>query len=155
MQIIMLPTDLKLGPFKVDHLGLLSPASPESFPRFHVRWRGRVLSTEMHKSNLESSQSGELDLTIRPGRLPSSIDTNVTQREAAIALAQFLPKLMPTHWNWHLRADHSILLKANMQITLPVSAVGLVSELSLFLLELDPFLTELDSKGMTPNSPIN
>ena len=136
----MLPQNLKLGPFKVDHHGMLSPATPDSFPRFGVRWRGRVLSSAMRQTNAEDAASGVLDLTIRIGRLPSTTNTSGAQREAALILAKTLPQLMPARWRWQLRADHSIFLDAQVLIALPVSAVGLVTELATFLLELDPYL---------------
>jgi hypothetical protein len=151
----MLPQELKLGPFKVAHNGMLSPATPDSFPRFGVRWRGRVLSAGMRQTSVENPRAGVLDLSMRLGRLPSSTGTGGPHRDSALYLAAMLPRVMPSNWRWRLQADHNILLEAQILIDLPVSAVGLVRELSAFLLELDPYVHELDQHGIASSGALH
>ena len=78
-------------------------------------------------------------------RVPSSVGLGAEQRQTILTLTQVLPRLIPASWKWRLRADHSITLETRLLIDLPVSAVALVSELAAFLLQLDPYLLELDA----------
>jgi len=142
----MLPPELSLGPFKIDRAGMLSPATPESFPRFGVRWRGRVLHTGMRQCH--DHARGILELSIRIGRVPSSTGLGAEQRRAALALAPLLPSLLPDGWALQLLPDHALLLQTSLAIALPVSAQGLVTELTSFLLQLTPYLDELDAVGL-------
>ncbi len=150
----MLPSELSLGPFKIDDKGLLSPATPESFPRFAVRWRGRVLHISMRQCSAEDSAHGVLELSVRIGRVPSSVGISAPRRQSALAMAHLLPRLMPAQWQGRLMPDHTILLETALAIALPVSATDLVGDLATFLLQLDPYLAELDAEGLAHSHPV-
>ena len=47
-----------------------------------------------------------------------------------------------------LLPDHRILLRAQAELALPASATSLISELTVVLLKLDPYLTLVDEAGL-------
>jgi hypothetical protein len=137
----MLASDITLGPFRVDQQGLLSPADPASFPRFAVRWRDRLVQAHM--------RHGTLDLSSRIGRVPSTAGPtpSAANRATILDVLHQLPRLLPTGWRMRLMPDHSVLVEAQTELILPVSAISLVTEMSLFLLSLTPYLDVLDAEG--------
>jgi hypothetical protein len=56
--------------------------------------------------------------------------------------------LVPQRWRLRLSADHSVLMEAIAPLVLPVSAIALVTEITLFLLTLTPYLEVLDAEGV-------
>jgi hypothetical protein len=95
--------------------------------------------------------SGTLDLIARLGRVPSTASqaTGPAHRSASLAALRRLPRLMPKGWRLQLLADHSVLVETELPLTLPVSAVGLVTELTMFLLTLTHYLEVLDAEGVS------
>lgn len=138
-----------LGPFKVDDHGLLSPSTPESFPGFAVRWRDRLVHARMLQRN-PSGDLGRLDLSTRLGRVPSTAHAPPPspRRSDVLVAIRHLPGLLPQGWRLELAADHSIIVQAQTALTLPVSAVSLVTEMAMFLLTLTPYLELLDEEGI-------
>ena len=150
-----LPQEWKLGPFRVDRAGMLSPASPEHFPVFGVRWRERRVATRMQRGPEASSEPGTLLVQVRLGRVPSSAGPDTALRKAALAAVASLPRHGPQAWQWRLLPDHAVMLEAQLQIPMPVGLVDLVSEITQFLLMLDPYLDALDAVGMAPSTTIH
>ncbi len=150
-----LPQEWKLGPFRVDRAGMLSPASPEHFPVFGVRWRERRVAVRMQRGKGASVEPGTLLVQVRLGRVPSSAGRDVSLRQAALAAVASLPRHGPQSWQWRLLPDHAVMLEAHLQISLPVGVVDLVSEITQFLLALDPYLDALDAVGMAPSPTIH
>ncbi len=150
----MRSTETTLGPFKVDRCGLLSPAHADHMPGFAVRWRNRLI--QAHISS-DAEASGVLHMATRVGRVPSTASLGQMHdgRKAALDLVRDLPDAFPANWRVRLAADHSIFMEAWLAVALPVSAVGLVVQMSSYLLHLSPFLDVLDEGGMGPAAAYN
>jgi hypothetical protein len=146
----MRASDITLGPFRVDQQGLLSPSDPESFPRFAVRWRDRLVQARMRQPSATNASQGILDLSSRIGRVPSTAgrSASATDRAAILEVLRQLPRLLPAGWRMRLQPDHSVVVQAQRALVLPVSAISLVTEMSLFLLSLTPYLDVLDADGI-------
>ncbi|MDR3524761.1 MAG: hypothetical protein P4L66_11730 [Acetobacteraceae bacterium] len=147
-----LPTEWTLGPFNVDRSGLLSPSTPESFPTFGVRWRNRRLAVRMSRRSEQDAAHGVLEMQVQLGRVPSSAGPDAELRLQALAMAASLPRQGPEDWAFRLLADHVVQIDTCVPIALPVSLISLVSELTQFLLTLDPYLDALDSVGLLPSA---
>lgn len=80
--------------------------------------------------------------------MPSSATARLGQRETSLDLLEAIPHLVPASWRLCLLPDHVVRIEAALTVELPVSAVGLVGELSRFLLEAAPFLDVLQESGM-------
>jgi hypothetical protein len=143
-------TKTHFGPFKLDPTGLLSPMSPASFPRFYVSWRKRLVQARMRQEDTDDSTEGTLELATSVGRVPSTGKPpgDPPKRDAALAMLRQLPALLPAGWRLTLAADHSVLIQTEVVIVLPISAISLVTQMSLFLLSLGPYLDALDEGGM-------
>lgn len=139
-----------LGPFKIDGGGLISPASPAMLPRFCVTWRRRLVQARMQQPDAANSSTGTLDLFTQVGRVPSTgrRPRAMTERDQALKLLRQLPRLLPQGWSIRVAADHSVLVQAQADLVLPISAIGLVTQLSLFLLSLNPYLDALEDGGI-------
>jgi hypothetical protein len=144
-----LDRELSLGPFIVDLHGRLSPAEPETCPAFSVRWRGRLVRARMAHGKPGSSCGG-LELSTCLGRVPSTIGPTEPQerRHAVLAALRDLPLLVPPDWRLQLAADHSVMMRTTTRLDLPVSASALLTEVTLFLMILAPYLDVLDEDGV-------
>ncbi len=141
-----LARETRLGPFKVDRQGLLSPSSPNLFPRFAVVWRNRLVQAQMHQPDPTNAKQGTLSLLAQVGRVPSTGGpANISaDRGTSLGVLRQLPRLMPKGWSLRVMADHSVVVEADQVLSLPVSAINLVTQMSLFLLALQPYLDVLD-----------
>lgn len=138
-----------LGPFKVDPSGYLSPATPALFPRLHVNWRRRAIQARMLQPDPADSTHGTLEIVTRVGRVPSTgrgIPVS-DKRDLALGLLRGLSKLLPVGWKLRLAPDHSLIMESRAELVLPISAISLVTEISMFLLALNPYLDALDEGG--------
>lgn len=143
---------MTLGPFIVDSRGMLSPGSRDSFPAFTVHWRRiavrarLVLGPEEDLGDLPD----KLEFSARLGRVPSSANTvhNAHQRSSVLHVLRRMHELLPPGWRLLLRADHSVEVAAHAAILTPVSAVHLVTQVTLFLLGLEPYLNVLEEEGI-------
>ncbi len=134
-----------LGPFLVDQQGRLTP-DVNAAPAFRIAWRGRVIHIVMREA---SPGTGTLTLRLTLGRIPSTAPgVAIEMRDRAFTTVRHLPTVLPDGWTMVLVADHRILLQAVTDLPLPVSASGLVSELTVFLLAVDPYLTLLEEAGI-------
>jgi hypothetical protein len=135
-----LDTPLTLGPFKVDREGRLAPSTPDQFPAFRVQWRRRDVTARLASSE---GTRGTLALEAVLGRVPSTGPMQApatAAREAAFATLHALPRTLPPGWRLALRPDHRIALEAHIALDLPTSAASLLTEVTLFLLRLAPYL---------------
>ena len=57
--------------------------------------------------------------------------------------------LVPPSWRLSLLADHRVWLELDTPIELPITAVGLLTEITRFTLDLTPYLTLMDEIGLT------
>lgn len=130
-----------LGPFLVDAEGRLAPRDPEALPAFLFRWRGCVIRARLRPAE---AKRGRLVLRGVLGRIPSSGDaTDLASRAQSFTALRGLPRLLPPHWKLMLLPDHRILLECSAEVTLPITASGLLTELTVFLLTLAPYLDVL------------
>lgn len=144
------PSSPALGPFKIDAQGLLSPTTPDSFPGFAVRWRDRLIRARISQQPEKPESRGQLEITARLGRIPSTAEPAAAagSRTGALAALRHMPGLMPQGWRLRLNADHSVLVEAQAALVFPVSAIALVTEMAMFLLCLQPYLDALDAEGL-------
>lgn len=138
-----------LGPFHIDHQGLLRPSSPQATPGFSVNWRNRDVHARLAEPD-HAEGEGNIALSARLGRVPSTAHAAPTsgQRSSILKALRQMPALMPDGWRLHLQADHSVTVEATASIALPMSAVALVTEMANFLLRLTPYLELLDEDGL-------
>ncbi len=154
---------LRLGPFLVDGGGRLWPA-PGASPRFLLRWRDRDVRAELHPSTADHPAPdrlalgrlalGSLSLGSLVAKVPSSAELagQGASRETLFATLRTLAPLLPPAWRLTLCPDHHIGVSAGEAMEMPVSAVGLVTALSVFLLALAPYLDLLEQQGAAPPS---
>jgi hypothetical protein len=135
-----------LGPFAVDAMGRLAPRGPTALPGFFFRWRGRLIRARFEQTDPER---GQLALHATLGRVPSTANPRDSGlRPQSFQLLRLLPRALPGPWQVLLLPDHSVQLEAASQVTLPITAVDLLVELTRFLLELAPYLDLLDEAGI-------
>ena len=137
---------MTLGPFTVDHTGRLRPDPAAAVPSFRVAWRDRVVHVAMR---LVRPDLAMLTLRITLGRIPSTAPSGaMDERDTAFATLRRLPTAVLHGWDVGLSADHRILLQTEAELALPASAASLVTEMTLFLLTVDPYLTLLEEAGL-------
>ena len=138
---------LKLGPFIVDADGRLTPSTPDRFPSFRVHWRGHVVRARLTTA---TPRGGVLALRAVLGRIRSTgrqEAPGTPSRRTAFAAMRTLPGTLPSGWKLALLPDHRVMAEAEKHLVLPTSAEDLVTELTLFVLRLNPYL-ELLAEGM-------
>ena len=147
-----MPATLTLGPFRVGGDGALKPMVPGPAPKFTFRWRRRVIHARLLPSD---DLDWRLELSAPLGRVPSSVGAPaVSRRSPSFTLMRALPATLPDGWRIGLAADHRVLLEAERHAGMPMTATALISEITLFLLTLAPYLDVLDETGLTlPSDP--
>ena len=136
----------KLGPFTCDCQGRLSPCEEADIPAFLFRWRGRCVRARITQAG---AGEGRLTLAGALGRVPSTASTaDGSNRPRSFAVLRWLPRSVPPDWRVSLGADHCVRLETAAMITLPITAAALITEITVFLLALDPYLELLDEGGL-------
>lgn len=136
-----------LGPFTVDANGRLAPVGPDASPGFLFRWRDRVVRARMTQS--AAAAEGRLLLQVPLGRVPSSAGgTAQASRRDSFALVRMTARAFPPDWRIGLLPDHRVRLETDAPLALPITASGLLVELTRFLLALAPYLDLFDETGM-------
>ena len=136
-----------LGPFTVDATGRLAPGGPTTMPAFLFRWRGRVVRARLGQTEAEH---GRLTLRCVLGRVASTAGAAEDTRPRSFAALHWLRHELPAHWRLGLLPDHRLLLEAEADIVVPITAAGLVAELAGFVLALAPYLELLEEFGILP-----
>lgn len=137
---------LTLGPFRVDAEGGLVPIEPGAPPCFTCRWRDRLIHAVLVP---DDPPDRCLRLRARLGRMPSSArPAEAARRGPGFALLRELHAILPAAWQVGLAPDHGVLLEATRAVATPITATGLVSEVTCFLLMLAPYLDVLDEAGL-------
>ncbi len=134
-----LDAPFKLGPFTVDTNGGLTPSTADRFPSFRVAWRGHVVQARLTAAGPEG---GTLALQAMLGRVPSTGRAEAPgtlPRQAVFAAVRALPAMLPDGWRIGLRPDHCVVTEAEFNLSLPTNVGNLVTELTMFLLRLDPY----------------
>jgi hypothetical protein len=139
----------KLGPFSVDSEGRLSPRETEAAPAFLFRWHDRVVRARLDQADVET---GRLILEVTLARVYSSASTpDETLRPRSFMLLHWLERAVPSDWRVVLLADHRVWLEAEPRVELPITAAGLITEITRFALDLAPYLELMDETGLFPN----
>jgi hypothetical protein len=139
----------KLGPFSVDSEGRLSPRETEAAPAFLFRWHDRVVRARLDQADVET---GRLILEVTLARVCSSASTpDETLRPRSFMLLHWLERAVPSDWRVVLLADHRVWLEAEPRVELPITAAGLITEITRFALDLAPYLELMDETGLFPN----
>ena len=71
----------------------------------------------------------------------------------SFALVHWLEKMVPPAWRLGLLADHRVWLETDTRICLPITAGGLITEITRFALDLGPYLALMDETGLTIAAP--
>ena len=143
-------TGLTLGPFRIDAAGGLVPIEPGAPPNFTFRWRDRLVRAALMPDNPPDRR---LCLRARLGRMPSSArPAEAARRRPGFTLLRDLHAALPADWQVGLAPDHGVLLEATRAMATPITASGLVGEVTCFLLALAPYLDLLDEAGLTAAS---
>ena len=140
-------TTLTLGPFHVDAAGTLVPMVSDPAPGFTCLWRDRMVH-----ARLLPGEDADWCLRLQTplSRVPSSVrPPDAARRLPSFALLRELPPTLPADWRIGLAPDHRVVLVAHRHARLPITATALITEITLFLLELAPYLDVLDEAGMT------
>jgi hypothetical protein len=146
-------TPFILGPFLVDAEGRLAPRSPDVPPAFVIRWRDRPVRARMVQTQPDD---GRLWLQATLGRVPSTVsDAGGAARPQSFALLRGLKRVLPAAWRLRLLPDHRAMLETEARIALPITATGLLTEVTLFLLSLAPYLDLLDEAGFPTALALN
>jgi hypothetical protein len=137
----------KLGPFSVDAAGRLSPSEPARAPAFLFHWHDRLVRARLDQADADS---GRLILQVTLARVRSTASSpDDTLRPRSFALLRWLEKAVPPAWRLGLLADHRVWLETERRIGLPITAAGLITEITHFALDLAPYLDLMDEVGLT------
>jgi hypothetical protein len=129
----------RVGPFMVDALGHLTPWELLHPPGFHFAWRDRTMQAEL--------ADGVLSVTARLGRVPSSLGGEALRPPVFDAL-RGLPRALPAPWRVRVLPDHQVALDWSAPMEHPVLATSLITGLTCFLLQLNPYLDMLEEVGV-------
>ena len=141
-----MPLDVpfRLGPFIVDTNGRLEASDPDRFPNFHLAWRGCPVHARLDPGSSDLGEAAHLVLSAVLGRVPSTAGGDAGHnRQRRTATFGALRELVGGSGNAGrllLLADHRVVMEASRPVDLPVSAGGLVSQITCFLLDLGPYL---------------
>ncbi len=139
-------TGMTLGPFRIDAAGGLAPIAPDAPPCFTFHWRDRAVHASLVT---DVPPDGRLLLRAWVGRIPSSARSpKAARRTEGFSVLRGLPAALPAGWRVGLAPDHRVLLQAECAIALPITATGLIGEVTNFLLALGPYLDVLDEAGL-------
>ena len=150
----------QLGPFAVSADGSLALASPERLPRFEITWRGCRVGVLLCTRGADNTL-GALSLRAVIGRVPSTARTTgpvvkgravtaqaTARRTAVLEALRFLPGTLPEGWRTDLLADHRVTLLSASNVETPITAESLLTDVTLFLLALGPYLDLMAGVGM-------
>jgi hypothetical protein len=143
---------LQLGPFSVRPDGRLALVEPGRPPSFRMQWRGCRVEARL-RANGPDGELGELSLHATVGRVPSTarLGAGAAQgREAVFAALRSLPPALPQGWRTDLTADHSVALLRACRVEMPTTVTSLLTDVTLFLLALRPYLDLLAEAGVEP-----
>lgn len=132
---------VRLGPFLMDSEGRLRPCPGEP-PSFMVRWQGRSVRARL-------LPSGTMSLLAILACVPSSADGSEgpALRNDVFACVRDLPSVLPPTWQMSLLPDHHVGVTADLPLGPAFFAQDLLTELTVFLLQLDPYLALLEANG--------
>ena len=140
----------QLGPFSVRPDGRLALAGPDRKPSFEMQWRGCRVQASLGVRE-PGGDLGELTLRATVGRVPSTarLGAGAAQgREAVFAALRSLPPALPEGWQANLMADHQVALLTAQRVEMPTTVTSLLTDVTMFLLALGPYLDLLAEAGV-------
>ncbi len=151
----------QLGPFSVSPEGCLALVTPQSLPRFEINWHGCRIQARLRLREDDNSL-GELSLHAVVGRVPSTArpttrtsgrsrtaaEAAPSPRGAVFEALRTLPATLPEGWRADLLADHSVTMLSASRVEMPTTAASLLTDMTLFLLALGPYLELLAELGV-------
>ncbi len=138
---IMFRQGFSLGPFAVDAMGRLSPRDQLAVPGFSVRWRGRRVHIRISG---DGQAIGRLTIQTNLGRIPSTV-SSPERRAMGLAAARSVARTLPETWRLRLSPDYQQSLDMVTPIALPITAIALITQVTAFLLDLSPWLDQLQT----------
>ena len=145
----------QLGPFSVRPDGRVALAAPDRPPCFTMQWRGCRVEARLRAVGPQG-ELGELSLQARVGRVPSSarLGAGAAQERAAVfAALRSLPPSLPQGWQASLMADHQVALLTAQPVEMPTTVTSLLTDVTMFLLSLGPYLDLLAEAGVEAPAP--
>lgn len=143
----------RLGPFRVHEDGRLALAQPDIRPRFHLCWQGCRVDVSLRAAPGGPAQGdGWMELEAGLGRVPSTAGC-APPRDGVFAALRDVGAVLPAGWRLLLLPDHRVALAAGRPMPLPSTVTALVAEVTMFLLELGPYLELLAEVGVEPAAP--
>jgi hypothetical protein len=137
--IITLPPQFVLGPFSVRSDGVLTLRDPGQAPGFQFWWRRCRVMVVL--------ADDQLTLRAAIGRVPSTVEA-AQVRPLVFSTLRGLPATLPQNWQIRLMPDHKVTLDAQEKLPAPSTAALLITELTRFLLALEPYLDLLLEAGV-------
>jgi hypothetical protein len=98
----------------------------------------------------QGQQEGVLRINTAIGRVPSTATGDTGARREVFAAVRGLTAAVPQDWRLGLLPDHQVMLQVQRPIALPITATGLLTQITAFLLELAPYLELMDETGIHP-----
>jgi hypothetical protein len=140
--MLLFGTEFRLGPFLVDAAGQLSPRELDRPPRFSLRCWGKGIRAQL--------DDGRLALEATVGRVPSTalLGKDASPRERVFALLRSVAEQLAPAWRLRLAADHRVQITTECTLARPPTAVALLTEVTGFLIDLQPVLDLLDATGL-------
>lgn len=135
-----------LGPFAVGPDGSLALAAPDRAPCLRIDWRGCTVQARLRAD--AAGRLGELALHAVVGQVPSSAGRAAGRREAVFAALRSLPATLPDGWCCDLLADHRVAMLSATRLAMPTTVDSLLTDVTLFLLALGPYLDLLGELGV-------
>ena len=136
---IFLPQHFEIGPFTVRADGSLRLREPGRAPGFQFFWRRCRVQVVLHED--------QLTLRAAIGRVPSSVQA-ADIRPLVFSTLSDLPTALPQNWQIRLMPNHNVTLDAQEKVPMPPTAAALITELTRFVLALEPYLDLLLEAGV-------
>lgn len=146
----------QLGPFSVRPDGRLALAGPDRKPCFRLQWRGCEVEARLRVRGPDGDL-GELSLQAKVGRVPSTARLGAgaaQEREAVFATLRSLAPSLPEGWSTTLMADHQVALLTARRVEMPTTVNSLLTDVTMFLLSLGPYLDLLAEAGVEPPAAV-
>lgn len=139
-----------LGPFVVAGDGRLTLRDPQRPPSFSFRWRERPLHARLHAAG-EDQVAITVQATL--GRVPSTADGTPASRAQSFQTLRTAGAAMAPDWQLGLTPDHRVAMMTTRRMDGPITAVGMLGEITGVLLSLGPYLELLEEHGLPRPTP--
>ncbi len=129
----------RYGPFLVNRGGLITLVAPEAVISF--AWQMAQASCLLRPDCVR--------VRMVLGRVPSSA-TSGGRRGMCLTMLDLVPALLPRTLRLLVLADHRVVIESALPVSLPASAVGLLTALVSWVLAAAPFQELMLAEGLEP-----